>query len=77
MKKVLPIYLSLIFVLTGCSSLSSLKFWGSDEEEIEKPSELYEIESTTSIEIKWKKKAGDYLSDGTVSYTHLTLPTKA
>jgi len=66
MKKILPIYLSLIFVLTGCSSLSSLKFWGSDEEEIEKPSELYEIESTTSIEIKWKKKAGDYLSDGRI-----------
>ena len=51
--------------------MSSLKFWGSDEEEIEKPSELYEIESTTSIEIKWKNKVHEVLEG---HKTYATLP---
>ena len=66
MKNILLISLSLTLILSGCSSLSSLKFWGSDKEEVDTPAELYEIEKTTNIDIKWKKKSGDYLSDGRI-----------
>jgi len=64
MKKLLLLYLSLILLLTGCSSLSSLKFWGSEDEEIEKPAELFDIEQKISVEVNWKRKSGDYSGDG-------------
>jgi len=41
-----------VFVLSSCSSLSSLKFWGDDDEE-EGPEELYSIENNRSLEKNW------------------------
>ena len=42
----------IVFVLSSCSSLSSLKFWGDDDEE-EGPEELYSIENNRSLEKNW------------------------
>ena len=50
--KFFTIFLSLI-ILSGCSSLSGLKFWGDDEEEIELPAVLEEITQKISISSLW------------------------
>ena len=55
--KLFAIFLSLL-ILSGCSSLSWLKFWGDDEEEIELPAVLEEITSTVHLNNLWDAKVG-------------------
>ena len=55
--KLFTIFLSLV-ILSGCSSLSWLKFWGDDEEEIELPAVLQEITQKVSINSLWEVKVG-------------------
>tara|TARA_B110000014_G_scaffold262980_2_gene258361 strand:- start:10467 stop:11642 length:1176 start_codon:yes stop_codon:yes gene_type:complete len=57
----------LIILISGCanfSSLSGLKFWGDDEEEIELPAELQEFNNKTKVTILWKKKIGPEIGFG-------------
>ena len=46
-----------VFLISGCSSLPSLKFWGDDEEG-ESPAELSNIDQSLQIEVEWNKKLG-------------------
>ena len=55
--KLFTIFLSLM-ILSGCSSLSWLKFWGDDEEEIELPAVLEEITQKINIRSLWDVKVG-------------------
>lgn len=52
-----------IFVLSSCSSLSSLKFWGDDEEE-EGPEELYSIQDNRTLEREWSVSNNNELTYG-------------
>ena len=64
--KLFTIFLSLI-ILSGCSSLSGLKFWGDDEEEIELPAVLEEITQKISINNLWDAKVGKEKIQGRIS----------
>ena len=64
--KLFTIFLSLI-ILSGCSSLSWLKFWGDDEEEIELPAVLEEITQKVSINSLWETKVGKEKIQGRIS----------
>ena len=64
--KLFTIFLSLI-ILSGCSSLSGLKFWGDDEEEIELPAVLEEITQKVSISSLWDAKVGKEKIQGRIS----------
>ena len=55
--RLFTILLSLV-ILSGCSSLSWLKFWGDDEEEIELPAVLEEITQKVTISSLWDAKVG-------------------
>ncbi len=55
--RLFTILLSLV-ILSGCSSLSWLKFWGDDEEEIELPAVLEEITQKLTISSLWDAKVG-------------------
>ena len=47
-----------IFFLSSCSTLSSLKFWGDDEEE-EGPSELYSVVDNRTLDREWSVSNGN------------------
>ena len=64
--KLFTIFLSLI-ILSGWSSLSWLKFWGDDEEEIELPAVLEEITQKVSISSLWDAKVGKEKIQGRIS----------
>lgn len=44
-----------LFVLSSCSSLSSMKFWGSDEADSDEPKTLEPISNSVNININWTK----------------------
>ena len=48
----------LLLTLSSCSSLSWLKFWGDDEDEIELPAVLEEITQKMTINSLWEVKVG-------------------
>ena len=48
----------LFFLLEACSTLSGLKFWENDEDEMEAPAELIEISKSVSLDSEWNKKIG-------------------
>ena len=50
-------------MLSSCSSLSSLKFWGDDEEE-EGPEELYSIQDNRTLEREWSVSNNNELTYG-------------
>ena len=52
------ILLASIFFLSSCSTLSSLKFWGDDEEE-EGPSELYSVDDNRTLDREWSVSNGN------------------
>ena len=52
-----------ILIFSGCSSLSWLKFWG-DEEEVELPTELIEIDQKVNLLTQWTTKVGESKSFG-------------
>ena len=52
------ILLASIFFLSSCSTLSSLKFWGDDEEE-EGPSELYSVVDNRTLDREWSVSNGN------------------
>ncbi len=52
-----------VFVLSSCSSLSWLKFWGDDEEE-EGPAELYSILENRTLDREWSISNGNDLVSG-------------
>ena len=56
LKLFLVLLLSLSFV--GCSSLGWLKFWGDEDEEIELPAVLEEINQELLIKSLWSSKVG-------------------
>ena len=59
-------YLVLVFllILSGCSSLGSLKFWGDDEEDEEIPDELYSISENRFLERVWSVSNGNDITYG-------------
>ena len=59
-------YLVLVFllILSGCSSLGSLKFWGDDEEAEEIPAELYSISENRFLERVWSVSNGNDITYG-------------
>ena len=52
-----------VFVLSSCSSLSWLKFWGDDEEE-EGPADLYSILENRTLDREWSISNGNDLVSG-------------
>lgn len=52
-----------VLVLSSCSSLSWLKFWGDDEEE-EGPAELYSILENRTLDREWSISNGNDLVSG-------------
>ena len=60
MKRLFKIISILVICISffGCSALSGLKFWGDDEEEIELPVELEEINQKAEINLLWSAKVG-------------------
>ena len=53
----LVLVISFIFIMSGCATFSSLKFWG-DEEEAEVPSILNDFDEVLSIDNLWNSKLG-------------------
>ena len=52
----------ILFVLSSCSSLSSMKFWGSDEVDSDEPKTLVPISNSVKINVNWTKSfSGDNL----------------
>ena len=50
----------ILFVLSSCSSLSSMKFWGSDEVDSDEPKTLMPISNSVKINVNWTKSfSGD------------------
>ena len=49
-----PIYLSLIIVLSSCSTIDGLRFWKSDEIDPDEPKKLVQIPNQQDIKILWK-----------------------
>ena len=45
----------ILFVLSSCSSLSSMKFWGSDEVDSDEPKTLVPISNSVKINVNWTK----------------------
>lgn len=45
----------LIFILSSCSSLSSLKFWGSEDIDPDEPKTLNPITNSVDVNVDWKK----------------------
>ena len=53
-KKFFGIYLILV-ILSSCSSLSSMKFWGDDDDiDPDEPVELKKISNLKDISLDWK-----------------------
>ena len=52
-----------IFVLSSCSSLGWLKFWGDDDEE-EGPAELYKILENRVLDRQWSSSNSNDLVSG-------------
>jgi outer membrane protein assembly factor BamB len=51
---------SLILFLSSCSSLNSLKFWGSDEVDPDEPAQLEDIKNLKTFNVNWKSSfSGD------------------
>ena len=59
-------YFVLVFllILSSCSSLGSLKFWGDDDEDEEIPAELYSISENRFVERVWTVSNGNDISYG-------------
>jgi hypothetical protein len=55
MFKTLQYFLIIIFatLLTSCSSISSLKFWGNDEANLDEPKTLEKISNAQNIINNW------------------------
>ena len=54
-QKIYPsIYLSLIIVLSSCSTIDGLRFWKSDEIDPDEPKKLVQIPNQQDIKILWK-----------------------
>ena len=68
MQKDLKLFFILFLSLNliSCSTLSKLKFWGDDEEEIEVPALLQEINQNIIIKDLWVAKVGKAKSIGRV-----------
>lgn len=50
----------ILLVLSSCSSLSSMKFWGSDEVDSDEPKTLVPISNSVKINVNWTKSfSGD------------------
>ena len=47
----------MLFIVSSCSSLSSLKFWGSDEIDPDEPVVLEAIKNAININVDWKNPA--------------------
>ena len=45
----------LIFTLSSCSSLSSLKFWGSEDIDPDEPKTLNPVTNSVDVNVDWKK----------------------
>ena len=45
----------LILILSSCSSLSSLKFWGSEDIDPDEPKTLNPITNSVDANVDWKK----------------------
>jgi outer membrane protein assembly factor BamB len=46
--------ISFIFIISSCSSMDSLKFWQSDEVDIDEPKKLENFTDNISINVNWK-----------------------
>lgn len=58
-NKLIAMFL-ILFVLSSCSSLSSMKFWGSDEVDSDEPKTLVPISNSVKINVNWTKSfSGD------------------
>ena len=52
----------MLFIVSSCSSLSSLKFWGSDEIDPDEPVVLEAIKNAININVDWNRSfSGDNL----------------
>ena len=45
----------MLFIVSSCSSLSSLKFWGSDEIDPDEPVVLEAIKNAININVDWRR----------------------
>ena len=45
----------MLFAISSCSSLSSLKFWDSGEVDLDEPKPLESISSSKVIKVNWSK----------------------
>jgi len=54
----LPIVLAVAVLISGCSSLSALKFWGDKEVDELAPAKLEKFEETVRVEKLWSKGVG-------------------
>ena len=43
-----------VFIISSCSSMDSLKFWQSDEVDIDEPKKLENFTDNLSIDVNWK-----------------------
>ena len=67
-KTIKIITFSLVLIsLSGCASLSWMKFWGDDEEEIELPAVLNEFTQKIVINSLWNAKVGKEKIRGRIS----------
>ena len=64
--KIFSIFILFTF-LSACSSMSSMKFWGNDEINLDEPKALSNVSFSQNINIKWNKsfkgenKLGNFL----------------